>query len=143
MPSPIIVKLESNHPLLVKTSELLIPAGFPSPAQDYTHTQIDLNEVLIKDKAATYILTVTGDSMIGAGIVDGDEIIVDTSLTPSPGKIVVASIDGEYTVKRFMVDRTGQGWLKPENPNYPLLKISEGSEFSIFGVVTRCLHRLT
>lgn len=105
-------------------------------------TQIDLNEVLIKDKAATYIFTVSGDSMIGAGIADGDEIIVDTSMTPYPGKIVVASIHGEYTVKRFRIDKRGQGWLMPENPEYPPLKIEEGSEFSIFGVVTRCLHHL-
>lgn len=63
-------------------------------------------------------------------------------MTPYPGKIVVASIDGEYTVKRFVIDKQGQGWLMPEGPNYPPLKINEGSEFSIFGVVTRCLHHL-
>ena len=142
MPSISIVKLEPKQPLLIGAPELLIPAGFPSPAQDYTQTQIDLNEVLIKDRSATYILTVSGDSMIGAGIADGDEIIVDTSMTARPGKIVVASINGEYTVKRFTIDRQGRGWLMPENPDYPPLKIEDGSEFSIFGVVTRCLHHL-
>lgn len=92
-------------------------------APDYMQVQIDLNEVLVKDKAATYIFTVAGDSMIGAGIADGDEITVDTSMAPYPGKIAVASIDSEYTVKRFTIDKRGQGWLMPENPDYPPLRI--------------------
>lgn len=122
--------------------ETRIPAGFPSPAQDYAATEIDLNSELIRDEAATYILRVTGNSMIDAGISDGDEIIVDRSLTPAPGNVVVAAVDGEFTVKRFSIDQQGQGWLLPENPAYPPLPIESGADFTIFGVVTRCLHHV-
>ena len=114
---------------------------FPSPAQDYQQTQIDLNAVLIKDPANTFVLRVYGDSMEGAGIYDQDEIIVDRSIRPQVGKVVVASLDGEFTVKRLGVDRYGNGWLLPENPKYPAIPVPSESEFSIFGVVTYCLHR--
>lgn len=77
--------------------------------------------------------------MEGTGIYDQDEIIVDRSITPQTGKVIVASLDGEFTVKRLVVDRQGKGWLLAENPRYPVLP---ESEFSIFGVVTFCLHRL-
>ncbi len=117
-------------------------SSFPSPAQDYRQTQIDLNEVLIKDKANTYILSVSGDSMRDAGICDGDEIICDRSISPRPGKIVVAEIDGEFTVKEFAIDSRGNGWLLPKNPAYEPIAIHPESDFRIFGVVTRCLHRL-
>ena len=91
---------------------------------------------------ATYIFRVTGSSMIDAGIADGDEIIVDRSLEPQEGSVVVAAIDGEFTIKRFRIDRNGQGWLMPENNAYPPIPIPKESEFTIFGVVTRCLHRV-
>lgn len=114
---------------------------FPSPAQDYRQTRIDLNAVLVRDPANTFVLRVYGDSMEGAGIYDQDEIIVDRSIKPQTGNVVVASLDGEFTVKRLGVDRQGKGWLVPENPKYPALSISLESDFSIFGVVTYCLHR--
>ena len=79
--------------------------------------------------------------MEGAGIYDQDEIIVDRSIKPRTGKVVVASLDGEFTVKRLGVDRAGKGWLLPENPKFPPIPISSDSDFSIFGVVTYCLQR--
>jgi len=113
---------------------------FPSPAQDYQQTQIDLNKILVKDPANTFFLRVYGDSMEGAGIYDQDEIIVDRSIKPETGKVVVASLEGEFTVKRLGVDRYGQGWLLSENPKYPAIPVSAESDFFILGVVTFCLH---
>lgn len=142
MKAIIITRLHPTSPLLVHTPDTSVPAGFPSPAQDYQATAIDLNDILIKDRAATYLLRVSGSSMIDAGIADGDEILVDRSLTPSEGSIVVAAIDGEFTIKRFHIDHMGQGWLMPENSTYPPIPIPPESDFMIFGVVTRCLHRV-
>lgn len=142
MKATIIAKLHPVSPLLVPSPATAVPAGFPSPAQDYQASTIDLNDVLIKDRAATYLLRVTGSSMIDAGIADGDEILVDRSLTPAEGSIVVAAIDGEFTIKRFHIDQAGQGWLMPENPAYSPIPIPPESDFIIFGVVTRCLHRV-
>lgn len=115
---------------------------FPFPAQGYRQTQIDLNKILVKDPANTFFFRMYGDSMEGAGMYDRDEIIVDRSLTPETGKVVAASLDGEFMVKRLGVDRYGQGWLLPENPKYPAIPVPPESEFSILGVVTFCLHRL-
>lgn len=137
-----LARLTTQAPLLLPSPDLSVPAGFPSPAQDYQATNIDLNDILIQDQAATYILRVSGSSMVDAGIADGDEIIVDRSIEPRNGSVVVASIDGEFTVKRFHIDSQGQGWLLPENTDYAPIPISVESDFTIFGVVTRCLHRL-
>lgn len=115
---------------------------FPSPAQDYRQTQIDLNKILVKDPANTFFFRMYGDSMEGAGIYDRDEIIVDRSLKPETGKVVAVSLDGEFMVKRLGLDRYGQGWLLPENPKYPAISVPPESEFSILGVVTYWLHRL-
>lgn len=115
---------------------------FPSPAQDYMQTQIDLNAALIDGPAATFIVRVTGEAMEGAGIFDGDEIIVDTSIAAKPGQIIVARLDGEFTIKRFLIDRAGEGWLKPESPGTRPIRIHPEGDFHIFGVVTRCLRRL-
>ncbi|MEU4207734.1 S24 family peptidase [Microbacterium foliorum] len=84
---------------------------FPSPAQDYQQTQIDLNKILIKDRANTFVLRVYGDSMEGAGIYDQDEIIVERTIKPRTGKVVDVSLDREFTIKRLGVDREGKGWL--------------------------------
>lgn len=138
----LIARLRHSQPTIYPTSDVGVPAGFPSPAQDYSSTYLDLNEILIHDRTATYILRVYGDSMIDAGISDGDEIIVDRSLEPREGSIVVAALDGEFTVKRFHTDSSGTGWLLPENRNFSPLRITEGADFSVFGVVTRCLHRV-
>lgn len=142
MKAVLIAQLTADSRLLLPTADTLIPAGFPSPSQDYQATSIDLNDVLIQDRSSTYILRVTGSSMIDAGIADGDEIIVDRSIEPRSGSVVVAAIEGEFTIKRFHLDQQGQGWLLPENPSFPPIRISPEADFFIFGVVTRCLHHV-
>ena len=115
-----------------------VPAGFPSPADDYVDQRLDLND-LIERPAATFFVTVTGDSMTGASIHHGDLLVVDRSLEPSDGKIVIAAVNGELTVKRLAL-KNGEAWLMPENPAYPPLRITEGLDCVIWGVVTRVIH---
>lgn len=119
-----------------------VPAGFPSPAQDYFDGSLDLNEHLIKDRTSTFIVRVSGDSMIGAGISDGDELVVDRAITPAHGNVVVAILDGELTVKRLELERGGGVLLRAENANYPTIRVRELSDLRIWGVVTVCLHRV-
>ncbi|ROQ58997.1 SOS response UmuD protein [Rathayibacter sp. PhB152] len=125
---------------------LLVPAdavaaGFPSPAQDYFDGSLDLNDHLIRDKTSTFIVRVSGESMTGAGISDGDELVVDRSLTPTNGSVVIAILDGELTVKRLELGPGGVV-LRAENPDYPPILVAELSDLQIWGVVTVCLHRL-
>jgi DNA polymerase V len=118
----------------------LISAGFPSPAEDHIDQQLDLNRHFIKNPAATFFVKVDGDSMTGAGIHSGDMLIVDCSLEPVPGKVVIAAINGEHTVKRLM--REGDRLLlMAENADYPPIEVSELEELHIWGVVTCVLHQ--
>jgi len=118
-----------------------VPAGFPSPADDYVQDRVDLNEHLILHRDASFILRVSGWSMVGAGIHDGDELIVDRAIEPVDGHVVVAVIDGELTVKRLR--KTGKSVsLAAENPDYPDIEFLEGEELVIWGVVTRVLHKV-
>lgn len=116
-----------------------VVAGFPSPADDYIETYLDLNEKLIQNKASTFLLRVQGDSMQDIGIYENDILVVDRSLSPKNGKIVIAALDGELTVKRLTINEKGT-FLAPENPNYPLIKVNENNEMVIWGVVTSCIH---
>lgn len=116
-----------------------VVAGFPSPADDYIETYLDLNEKLVSNKEATFLLRVQGDSMQDVGIYEGDILIVDRSENPTPGKIVIAALDGELTVKRLVVNNKGT-FLAPENPNYPLIPVTEESDMVIWGVVKSCIH---
>lgn len=118
-----------------------VPAGFPSPADDYLEGKLDLNEHLIKHKAATFFVRVTGDSMLGAGIHDGDLLIVDRALEAQDKSVVVAVVNGEFTVKRIKKEH-GRVWLMPENKNYQPLEMQEGSELEVWGVVTNVIHKL-
>lgn len=118
-----------------------VPAGFPSPAQDYFFGRIDLNEHLIRDPTSTFIVRVSGDSMEGAGISSGDEVIVDRSLEPKHGSVVIAVLDGELTVKRLLITRRGVV-LSSENPAYPDIHVPALSDLVIWGIVTRCLHHV-
>jgi DNA polymerase V len=119
-----------------------VPAGFPSPAEDYAAGPINLNDYLIHHPEATFLLRVSGHSMQGAGIFDGDEILVDRAQTPSDGRIVVASVNGEMTVKRLRLRPGKPPILLPENPDYPPIVLREGEECQIWGVVTRVLHQV-
>ncbi|WP_133134172.1 LexA family protein [Legionella rubrilucens] len=117
-----------------------VRAGFPSPADDYIEAHLDLNEHLIKHPASTFFLIAAGDSMTGAGINNGDMLIVDRSVEPAHGKIVIAAIDGELTVKRLAKSPTGVQLL-PANPSYPPIDISDSQDLVIWGVVTHIIHQ--
>ena len=112
-----------------------ICAGFPSPAQDYVEGGIDLNRELVKNPAATFFGRVKGDSMTGAGIDDGDLIVIDKSLEASEGDIAVCFLDGEFTLKRIHIDGDVL-WLMPENPKYKKIKVTADQNFKVWGVVT-------
>jgi DNA polymerase V len=116
-------------------------AGFPSPASDYAEGKLDLNERLIERPAATFIVTISGDSLQRAGIHDGDLAVVDRSITPRSGHIIVAALDGELVVKRLR-HRRGQTWLEPDSDDaqYQPIEVAEGSSFEIWGVVKHTIR---
>jgi DNA polymerase V len=118
-----------------------VAAGFPSPAADHTRKRIDLNEHLIRNKEATFIFRVKGDSMSGIGIYEGDELLVDRSIEAKHGNIVLAVLNDNYTVKR-LYRRGSVVKLIAENPLYPPIVVKDGEELVIWGVVTRNLHKL-
>ena len=109
-----------------------VSAGFPSPADDYTEENIDLNEHLISNPFSTFFLRVRGESMINAGIKDKDLIIVDKSLIAKPGDIVIAMIDGEFTIKRLSI-KNDELYLKAENHNYPDFRFKNHIDVQIWG----------
>ena len=112
-----------------------ICAGFPSPAQDYVESGIDLNRELVKNPAATFFGRVSGDSMTGAGIEDGDLIVIDKSLEASEGDIAVCFLDGEFTLKRIHIEKDVL-WLMPENPKYKKIRVTADQHFMVWGIVT-------
>ena len=116
-----------------------VSAGFPSPADDYTEENIDLNEHLISNPFSTFFLRVKGESMINAGIKDKDLIIVDKSLIAKPGDIVIAMIDGEFTIKRLSI-KNDELYLKAENNNYPDFRFKNHIDVQIWGVVIYSIH---
>lgn len=118
-----------------------VSAGFPSPAEDHMETHLDLNSFLVKHPAATFFVKVEGDSMIRAGIHPGDIIVVDRSIEARNGKIIVAALNGELTVKRLYY-KSGRPILMAENPNYPPIHIQEDIDFMIWGVVTSVIHQV-
>jgi DNA polymerase V len=118
-----------------------IEAGFPSFAEDHIGENIDLNQHLIKHPAATFFVRVSGNSMIGAGIFDNDLLIVDRSLNPTNGKIVIAAVDGQLTVKRLII-KEDKILLVAENEEYPPIIIDQELSLHIWGVVTHSIHSL-
>lgn len=111
-----------------------VPCGFPSPAQDYVEDRLNLNTLLIAHPSATYFIKVSGDSMTGAGIGDGDLLVVDRSLSPGHGDIVIAAVAGEFTVKELRTHPVLQ--LVPHNNNYSAMTFHHQEDLEIFGVVT-------
>ncbi|GEP89975.1 DNA polymerase V [Chitinophaga terrae (ex Kim and Jung 2007)] len=112
-----------------------IPAGYPTPALDYQEDEIDLSRILQPNPSNTFIIKVKGDSMIGANIPDGCLAVVDRSIRPNTGDIVVAALDGDFTVKRLV--KAGRSWiLHPENEFYKPIAITEETDFQVWGVVT-------
>ena len=149
---------ESTHPVRIPVSKIAavraflekgeercplyvchVKAGFPSPADDYIESYLDLNAHLIQHPAATFFVKASGDSMAGAGIRSGDMLIVDRSLDATHGKIVIAAIDGELTVKRLS-RLAGSVQLLPENKQYQPIDITDRNELVIWGVVTYVIH---
>lgn len=118
-----------------------VPAGAPAPADDLREADIDLNTHLVRHPAATFMVTVKGDSMRDAAILDGDLLLVDRSLEARNGRIVVAVLNGELTVKRLEIgnDRVR---LMPENPDFSPIEVPEDASFFIWGVVTRVIHNV-
>ncbi|HWZ65780.1 MAG TPA: translesion error-prone DNA polymerase V autoproteolytic subunit [Patescibacteria group bacterium] len=117
-----------------------IKAGFPNPAEDAQSIALDLNELIVKHPVSTYYLRVEGDSMSGAGIVNGDLVVVDKSLEPKSGDIVAAVVDGEFTLKHLK--REGQkAWLVAAHPDYPPIALHEATDASLWGVVTYVIHK--
>ena len=129
------IKTKMELPLFLSR----IRAGFPSPADDYLDKKLDLNEHLIKHPAATFFVKVKGDSMIKVGIHSGDILVVDRSLEPRDKKIVIAVLNGEFTVKRVrkMKDKL---YLVSENDDYVPIEIKDGADFEIWGVVVHVIH---
>ncbi|MFA5607991.1 MAG: translesion error-prone DNA polymerase V autoproteolytic subunit [Leucobacter sp.] len=128
--------------LLADPSEVTLPiapeaaqCGFPSPAQDYPSEELSLVEHLIRDRAATYFWRAAGKSMEPV-IPDGSLLVVDRGITPVPGRIVIAIVDGDFTIKRLWISDNGQVELRAENPTHPHIVLPELSEMTVWGVVT-------
>lgn len=121
-----------------------IKAGFPSPAQDYVENGIDLNRELVKNPSSTFFGRARGTSMEGAGIFDGDLLIIDKSLEPREGAIAVCFIDGEFTLKRIHFEKhEGQVtaiWLQPENEQFTPIKVTQDNQFIIWGIVVHSVR---
>lgn len=143
-----ISSISAGHPIQISPESLWLEvcgwaviAGFPSPAADHTQKRIDLNDHLIRNKEATYLFKVKGDSMTGAGIYEGDTLLVDRSIDPKHNNIVIAQLNNEFTVKR-LYRRGGVVKLIAENPLYPPRLIKEEDDFIVWGVVTNNIHKL-
>ncbi|WP_299666756.1 translesion error-prone DNA polymerase V autoproteolytic subunit [uncultured Polaribacter sp.] len=118
-----------------------ISAGFPIPAEDFDQKRVSLDEELVQNKDSTFFAKVKGQSMINAGLNDNDLLVIDRSLEPTDKKIAVCYLDGEFTVKRLRVQKN-EVWLQPENPNYPIIKITEENDFVIWGIVTNVIKKV-
>lgn len=136
-----------SKPILIQSTALNLPlaeskvrAGFPSPADDFHVKRIDLTEELIKHPQATFLLRVAGDSMIEAGIFDGDMLIVDRAIRPVHGQVVVAIVDGDFTVK-YLYSKLGKIRLRAANPTFPEITFKDGQTVEIWGVVTASIKK--
>jgi len=118
-----------------------ISAGFPIPAEDFEQNRVSLDEELVKNKNTTFFAKVKGQSMINAGLEDNDLLVIDRSLQPENNKIAVCYLDGEFTVKRLRVEKN-EVWLQPENPDYPIINITEENDFLIWGIVTNVIKKV-
>ena len=118
-----------------------ISAGFPSPADDFKEVRISLDRELVKSPESTFYARVSGDSMIGAGLDDGDLLIIDRSLNPESGKIAICFVDGEFTVKRIKKEKN-KIYLMPENKKYKPIEVGENNELIIWGIVKYVIKKL-
>tara|TARA_B100000700_G_scaffold79335_1_gene89237 strand:+ start:26 stop:472 length:447 start_codon:yes stop_codon:yes gene_type:complete len=127
--------------LFIPLATETISAGFPSPAEDYIELGIDLNKYLIKNPISTFFLRVSGNSMNNAGIYSNDLLIIDRSINPNPGHIVVALLDGEFTLKRLIKEKNNY-YLKADKENYPAINLYEYEDIQIWGVAIYSIHEL-
>jgi len=118
-----------------------IKAGFPSPAADFDETKISIDQLVIKNEAATFYAKANGNSMIGAGIDDGDILVIDRSIEPTDNKIAVCFIDGDFTIKRIKIEEDCI-YLHPENPKFKSIKVTEDNELIIWGIVTYVVKKV-
>jgi len=118
-----------------------VPAGFPSPAENFMDLDLSLQDYLVQNPSATFCVRVTGDSMKNAGISSGDVMIVDRALEPKNNTIVLAVLDGEFTVKRIQ-KKADELFLKPENKDFKAIQITEEMNFQVWGVVTHIIHKV-
>lgn len=132
---------EARSRAFVPVFVCVVPAGFPSPADDYLDHPLDFNELLIAHPAATFAVRVTGDSMTGIGIFAGDIAVVDRAVTATDGAIILGILDGEFTIKRYR--RKGRAvWLESANPAFAPMPLSEERAFEVWGVVRHAIRRL-
>jgi DNA polymerase V len=134
------IPFEARTRLRIPLVAAKVEAGFPSPADDHLERSLDLNEHLVKNPAATFFVRVKGDSMRDAGISNSDILVVDRSLSPEDGQVVVAMLDGDFTVKRLR-KRKGRFFLVAENNTYPPIEVGEEQELVVWGVVTFVIHQ--
>ncbi len=132
---------ELSSPLRLPLFMTPVPAGDPSSGDDHVERYLDISRHLIRNPVATFLVRVTGDSMIGAGIRSGDILVVDRSIEPADGKIVIAVVEGRLTVKRLRIEGE-KAVLVPENPDYAEVEIGDGSDVVIWGVVTGVVRSL-
>ncbi len=117
-----------------------VPAGFPSPADDYLDMDLNLHDYLVQHPSATFCVRAIGDSMVDAGIQNSDVMVIDRALTPKNNDIILAVVNGEFTVKRIKKSED-ELYLMPANENYKPMKITEGMNFQVWGVVTFIIHK--
>jgi len=135
-----IIKPEYGQPMMLPFADQGIRAGFPSPAQDYIETAIDLNTELISHPSSTFYGRVVGCSMVDAGIEEGDIIVIDKSLEPQNGDMAVCYIDGEFTLK-YIDLRGGEMYLRPANPDFKPIHVSPDNDFMVWGIVTYTIKK--
>ena len=126
---------------LASLAEMLVAAGFPSPADGYLPRPLDFNELLVRRPATTFVVRVTGESMRDANVHDGDLIVIDRSVEPRDGDVVVACVEGDLCVKRLRRRGPDAAWLESANPDYPPIAVNLEAAFAVEGVVTWSLHR--
>ena len=132
---------KGSSTLLIPLVKGTVSAGFPSPAEDYIELDIDLNKYLIKSPISTFFLRVSGNSMNNAGIYNNDLLIIDRSIKPHPGHIVVALLDGEFTLKRLIKEKDNY-YLKADKENYPAINLYDYIDIQIWGVSIYSIHEL-
>ena len=132
---------DQNQQKSLHLAQEKISAGFPSPADDFKELRISIDQEVVRNEEATFYARVSGESMQGAGLDDGDLLVIDRSIEPKNGKIAVCCIDGEFTVKRLKVVEDGV-FLIPENPKYQPIKVTEENELIIWGIVTYVVKKV-